>query len=145
MIPRLAGCAAAALLLVVTALAQAPRPKESPTDPVMCVVCGDYTFDRQDATPAVYEGKRIYLCSVNELALIQKDPAKYVWATDVVSGKRVNKIHTPFTADYRVRVRKAKEQGKIETWPRRFFFESAKTRDEFLRNPGKYLRQPYAV
>ena len=123
MIPRLAGCAAAALLLVVTALAQAPRPKESPTDPVMCVVCGDYTFDRQDATPAVYEGKRIYLCSVNELALIQKDPAKYVWATDVVSGKRVNKIHTPFTADYRVRVRKAKEQGKIETWPRRFFFE----------------------
>ena len=77
MIPRLAGCAAAALLLAGTALAQAPRPKESPTDPVMCVVCGDYTFDRKDATPAVYEGKRIYLCSVNELALIKKDPAKH--------------------------------------------------------------------
>ena len=137
--------ASAAFLLAALLFAEPAAPKESPSDPVMCVVCGDYTFDRKDGTPAVYEGKRIYLCSTNELALIRKDPAKYVWATDVVSGKRVNKIHTPFTADRRVRVRKVKEHGKLEVWPRRFFFESAKTRDEFLRHPDKYLKEPYAV
>lgn len=138
--------AAAGFLLAGLLFAQGPAPKkELPTDPVMCVVCGDYTFDRKDATAAVYEGQRIYLCSRNELALIRKDPAKYVWATDIVSGKRVNKIHTPFTADHRVRVQKVKERGKVEVWPRRFFFESAKTRDEFLRHPEKYLKEPYAV
>ena len=121
-----------------------PRPKESPADQVMCVVCGDYTFERRHATPAVYEGKRIHLCSVNELALIEKTPDKYVWSTDVVTGKRVNKIHTAFSADRRVRVHKVKEK-RFEVWPRRFFFESAKSRDEFLRNPARYLREPYAV
>lgn len=138
---------AAAAFCVAAALSIAeskPPPKESPTDPVMCVVCGDYTFDRRDATPAVYEGKRIHLCSANELALIKKTPDKYVWATDVVTGKRVNKIHTPFSADRRVRVHKVKEK-RFEVWPRRFFFESEKSRDEFLRNPAKYLKEPYAV
>jgi len=144
---RRAGLAAAAALCVAAGvlIAEAkPQPQESPTDPVMCVVCGDYTFDRRDATPAVYEGKRIHLCSVNELALIKKNPDKYVWATDVVTGKRVNKIHTPFTADRRVRVHKVKEK-RFEVWPRRFFFESAKSCDEFLRNPQKYLKEPYDV
>jgi len=138
--------AAGALALVAAFLVAEtkPRPKESPADPVMCVVCGDYTFDRRHGTPAVYEGKRIHLCSLNELALIKKTPEKYVWATDVVTGKRVNKIHTAFTADRRVRVHKVKEK-RFEVWPRRFFFESAKSRDEFLRNPGKYLKEPYAV
>lgn len=143
--PRAGTNAAAGFLLAGLLYAQAPAPKELPSDPVMCVVCGDYTFDRKDATAAVYEGQRIYLCSANELALIRKEPAKYVWATDIVSGKRVSKIHTPFTADHRVRVQKLKERGKIEVWPRRFFFESAKTRDEFLRHPEKYLKEPYAV
>ena len=133
-------CLAAGLLVGETK----PRPKESPADQVMCVVCGDYTFDRRLGTPAVYEGKRIHLCSTNELALIKKSPEKYVWATDVVTGKRVNKIHTAFTADRRVRVHKVKEK-RFEVWPRRFFFESAKSRDEFLRNPAKYLKEPYAV
>ncbi len=138
--------AAAALFVAVGVLIaeSKPQPKESPTDPVMCVVCGDYTFDRRDATPAVYEGKRIHLCSLNELALIKKDPGKYVWATDVVTGKRVNKVHTLFTADRRVRIHKVKEK-KFEVWPRRFFFETAKSRDEFLKHPEKYLREPYAV
>lgn len=139
--------AAAGALCLVAALQAAetkPRPRESPTDQVMCVVCGDYTFDRRDGTPAVYEGKRIHLCSLNELALIKKNPDKYVWATDVVTGKRVNKIHTAFTADRRVRVHKVKEK-RFEVWPRRFFFESAKSRDEFLRNPARYLKEPYAV
>ena len=129
---------------ILSAEAPAPR-KESPTDQVMCVVCGDYTFDRRDATPAIYQGKRIFLCSTNELALIQKTPDKYVWATDVVSGRRVHKIQTLFTADRRVRVRKVKESGRTEVWPRRFFFESAKTRDAFQKNPEKYLREPYDV
>lgn len=143
---RWPAAAAAALLSGGMLLALAgTAAKESPTDQVMCVVCGDYTFDRKDATPATYQGKRIYLCTIRELALIEKDPDKYVWGTDVVSGKRVNKISTPFTADRRVRVRKVKEQGKIEVWPRRFFFESAKTRDEFVRNPERYLKEPYAV
>lgn len=133
-------CLAAGLLIAETK----SRPKESPADQVMCVVCGDYTFDRRLGTPAVYEGKRIHLCSTNELALIKKSPEKYVWATDVVTGKRVNKIHTAFTADRRVRVHKIKEK-RFEVWPRRFFFESARSRDEFLRNPAKYLKEPYAV
>jgi len=142
--PRVGTNAAAAFLLAGLLFAQAPAPKPSPSDQVMCVVCGDYTFERKHATPAVYEGERIYLCSMNELALIREEPAKYVWATDVVSGKRVNKIHTRFTADRRVRVHKVKEK-RFEVWPRRFFFESAKSRDEFLRNPQKYLKEPYAV
>ena len=143
---RAAFAAAGALCLVAGLLVAEtkPRPKESPTDQLMCVVCGDYTFERRDATPAVYEGKRIHLCSVNELALIKKTPDRYVWATDVVTGKRVNKIHTPFTADRRVRVHKVREK-RFEVWPRRFFFESAESRDEFARNPQKYLKEPYAV
>lgn len=144
---RRAALAAAGVLCLVGGLLVAetkPRPKESSNDPVMCVVCGDYTFERRLATPAVYEGKRIHLCSLNELALIKKSPDKYVWATDIVTGKRVNKIHTAFTADRRVRVHKVKEK-RFEVWPRRFFFESAKSRDEFLRNPQKYLKEPYAV
>lgn len=143
---RAAFAAAGALALAAAILVaeSKPRPKESPADQVMCVVCGDYTFERRHATPAVYEGKRIHLCSVNELALIRKTPEKYVWATDVVTGKRVNKIHAAFTADRQVRVHKVKEK-RYEVWPRRFFFESAKSRDEFLRNPAKYLKEPYAV
>ena len=133
-------CLVAGLLVAETK----PRPKESPTDQVMCVVCGDYTFERRLATSAVYEGKQIHLCNRNELAVIRKTPEKYVWATDVVTGKRVNKIHTAFTADHRVRVHKVKEK-RFEVWPRRFFFESAKSRDEFRRNPQKYLKEPYAV
>lgn len=139
--------AAAGVLCLVAGFLVAetkPRLKETPADQVMCVVCGDYTFERRHATPADYEGKRIHLCSLNELALIKKTPEKYVWATDVVTGKRVNKIHTAFTADRRVRVHKVKEK-RYEVWPRRFFFESAKSRDEFLRNPAKYLREPYGV
>ncbi len=123
-------------------LAQTP-PKESPTDQVFCVVCGDYTFERKDATPATYEGERISLCSISELDLIKANPEKYVWATDVVSGHRVNKIHTRFTADRKVQVRK--KDGKLETWPRRFFFESEKTMAEFLKNPAKFLKEPYSV
>ena len=143
---RAAFAAAGALCLLAGLLVAEtkPGPKESPTDQVMCVVCGDYTFERRLATPAVYEGKRIHLCSLNELALIRKTPEKYVWATDVVTGRRVNKIHTAFTADHRVRVHKVKEK-RFEVWPRRFFFESAKSRDEFRRNPQKYLKEPYAV
>lgn len=144
---RRAAFAAAGVLCLVAGLLTAqtkPRSKESPADPVMCVVCGDYTFERRHATPAVYEGKRIHLCSLNELALIEKNPDRYVWAIDVVTGKRVNKIHTAFTVDRRVRVHKVKEK-RYEVWPRRFFFESAKSRDEFLRNAAKYLREPYAV
>lgn len=138
---------AAAILLGSTVLsAQAPAPrKKSPTDQVMCVVCGDYTFDRRDGTPATYQGRPIYLCTFRELALIEKNPDKYVWATDVVSGRRVNKIHTAYTVDRWVRVRKVKEGGKLETWPRRFFFETAKTREEFVRHPEKYLKEPYDV
>ena len=143
---RAALAAAGALCLVAGLLVAEtkPRPKESPTEQVMCVVCGDYTFERRHATPAVYEGKHIQLCSLNELALIKKTPDRYVWATDVVTGKRVNKIHTPFSADRRVRVHKVKEK-RFEVWPRRFFFESAKSREEFLGNPQKYLKEPYAV
>lgn len=142
---RRAALGAAMLLAGALLLAVTPAPsKSSLPEQVMCVVCGEYTFDRKHATPAVYQGKRIFLCSMNELALIQKTPDKYVWATDVVSGKRVHKIHTAFTADRRVRVHKVKE-NRFEVWPRRFFFESAGSRDEFLRNPQKYLKEPYAV
>ncbi len=124
------------------AVAQAP-PKESPTDQVMCVVCGDYTFERKDSVSATYEGEKISLCSLNELDLIKANPEKYVWATDPVSGARVNKIHARFTTDHKVQVRK--KEGKVETWPRRFFFESAKTRDEFRKNPSRFLKEPYPV
>ncbi len=134
----------AVTLLLTSALltAQTP-PKGSPTDQVFCVVCGDYTFERKDATPATYEGERISLCNINELDLIKATPDKYVWATDPVTGARVNKVHGRFTIDRRVQVRK--KDGKLETWPRRFFFESEKTRDEFARNPAKFLKEPYSV
>lgn len=110
---------------------------------VVCVLCGDYMFEKKDAQTAIYEGKRIYLCSQKELAALKANPDKYVWGIDPVTGKRVHKIKTEFTADRRVKVRK--KDGKNEVWPRRFFFESQKTRDEFLRNPAKYVKEPYAV
>ncbi len=109
----------------------------------MCVVCGDYTFDRKDGVPATYDGERIWLCSLKELELIQQNPDKYVWGTDPVSGAQVNKIHTRFTVNRMVQVRK--KDGKVETWPRRFFFESATTRDQFLKHPERYLKEPYPV
>jgi len=134
---------ALAALLGAAALSLAEGPsKGSPSDQVICVACGDYTFDRKDATPATYEGKKISLCSINELAMIKRDPDKYVWAADPVSGSRVNKIHTEFTADRRVKVRK--KDGKIEVWPRRFFFESARTRDAFLKTPEMFVKEPYS-
>lgn len=122
-----------------------PQAKEPlrPSEQVMCVVCGDYTFDSKDGTPATYEGEKIWLCSLRELELIKASPEKYVWASDPVSGSRVNKIHSRFTTDYRVQVRK--KDGKVEVWPRRFFFESEKTRAEFLKNPARFLKEPYAV
>ncbi|MGH9369786.1 MAG: hypothetical protein ACRD3M_19210 [Thermoanaerobaculia bacterium] len=109
----------------------------------MCVVCDDYTFDRKDSVPATFEGEKVSLCSLKELDLIKQDPDKYVWATDPVSGNRVNKIHTRLTADRKVQVRK--KDGKIETWPRRFFFESEKTRDQFLKSPERFIKEPYPV
>ncbi|MCA1580951.1 MAG: hypothetical protein LC796_06045 [Acidobacteria bacterium] len=118
--------------------AAAPSP---PADPVICVVCGDYTFPRKDAVAAVYEGEKISLCNLRELDMIRENPGKYVWAQDPVSGARVNKIHTKFTADRTVSVRK--QNGTVENWPRRFFFESEKTRSEFARNPAKFLKEPY--
>lgn len=122
--------------------AQTP-PKESPTDQVICVVCGDYTFDRKDSTPATYEGERISLCTIDELALIKSNPDKYVWAADPVTGARVSKIHSRFTIDHKVQVRK--KDGRLEIWPRRFFFESEKTRSEFVKNPARFLKEPYPV
>jgi len=110
---------------------------------VVCVLCGDYTFSEKDGVSATYEGKRIHLCSLKELTALQKNPDKYVWGTDVVTGRRVHKIKTTFTVDRRVKVRK--KDGKNEVWPRRFFFESQKSRDEFLRNPARYIKEPYAV
>ncbi len=118
-------------------------PKESPNDLVICVVCGDYEFPRKDSVPATFEGEKISLCSANELDLIKQDPDKYVWAIDPVSGARVNKIHTRFTVDRPVQVKK--KDGRIETWPRSFFFESATTRDQFLKRPERYLKEPYPV
>lgn len=113
-------------------------------DLVVCVLCGDYMFEKKDAQTAIYEGKQIYLCSLKELAALKANPDKYVWGIDQVTGKRVHKMRTEFTADRRVKVRK--KDGKNEVcWPRRFFFESQKNRDEFLRNPAKYLKEPYAV
>ena len=53
----------------------------------------------------------------------------------------MNKIHTRFTADQMVSVKK--KNGKIETWPRRFFFESEKNRTAFLQTPSRWLKEPY--
>ncbi len=115
---------------------------QPPSDPVICVVCGDYTFERKDAVAATYEGEKISLCNLRELDWIRDNPDKYVWAQDPVSGARVNKIHTRFIADRMVAVRK--KNGTVESWPRRFFFESAKTRATFLQAPSRWLKEPYA-
>lgn len=106
---------------------------------VVCVLCGDYTFDEKDSARATFQGKQIHLCSMNELELLKKRP-DLVWGTDPVNGHRVNKIHTQFTTDRKVKVQK---NNKIEMWNRRFFFESAATRDAFLKNPERYTREPY--
>lgn len=136
-----------AAFAVLAALAFSARPSEAaqpgPVDPVICVVCGDYTFPRKDAVAATYEGEKISLCSLQELDLIRANPDKYVWAQDPVSGARVNKIHTRFTADRIVSVRK--KNGAVENWPRRFFFESEKTRAAFLKEPSRWLKEPYPV
>ncbi len=129
-------------IAIAASLAAAPPPAPSPpADPVICVVCGDYTFPRKDATAATYDGEKISLCSLRELDLIRENPNKYVWAQDPVSGTKVNKIHTRFTADQMVSVKK--KNGKIETWPRRFFFESEKTRAAFVEAPARWLKEPY--
>lgn len=114
---------------------------ELPKDPVICVVCGDYAFERKDAVAATYEGEKITLCNLKELDWIRANPSKYVWAQDPVSGARVNKIHTHFTADRMVSVKK--KDGTVEQWPRRFFFESEKTRSAFLKEPSHWLKEPY--
>ncbi len=114
---------------------------QPPADPVICVVCGDYTFERKDAVAATYEGEKISLCNLRELEWIRENPAKYVWAQDPVNGARVNKIHTRFTADRMVSVKK--KNGVVESWPRRFFFESEKTRASFLKDPSRWLKEPY--
>jgi YHS domain-containing protein len=131
--------AIAAALAFLASSADAGQP---PKDPVICVVCGDYTFERKDAVAAVYEGEKISLCNLKELDWIRENPAKYVWAQDPVSGARVNKIHTRFTADRMVSVRK--KDGPVEQWPRRFFFESEKTRTAFLKEPSRWLKEPYS-
>ncbi len=138
---RRAGYAVASVTALAGVLSASPPAPSPPVDPVICVVCGDYTFPRKDAVAAVYEGEKISLCNLRELDMIRESPAKYVWAQDPVSGARVNKIHTKFTADRMVSVRK--QNGTVETWPRRFFFESEKTRNEFARNPPKFLKEPY--
>ncbi len=143
MSPRFPALAAALLALSLASAGEEKAPPKAAGDQVMCVVCGDYTFDSKDGTPATYEGEKIWLCNLRELELIKRNPDKYVWATDPVTGARVNKVHTRFTADRRVQVRKS--DGKVEVWPRRFFFESAKTRNEFLTRPEKYVKEPYAV
>lgn len=122
----------------------APAGQPAPhSEQVICVACGDYTFDSNDGRPSTYEGKKIWLCSPAELDMIRANPEKYVWASDPVSGARVHKIRTAFTVDRRVKVRKS--DGKVEEWPRRFFFESEKTRSAFLKAPERYLKEPYAV
>lgn len=145
-----AGLFGALALFSPVATAQAPR--EIPAkqqyahegEPqAICALCGDYTFDKKMATQATYEGKEISLCSLSELELLKKNPDKYVWATDPVSGSKVHKIKTSFTVDRKVKVKK--KDGVVEMWPRRFFFESAKTRDEFLKNPESHLKEPYPV
>lgn len=125
-------------------LSKAP-PVATGKQQVYCAICGDYTFDAQDSQNGIYQGKRVYLCNMKELKMLESTPDKYVWAVDPVSGKKVNKLHTPYSTDRRVRVRKVKEKNRAEVWPRRFFFESAKTRDEFLKNTTKYLKEPYDV
>ncbi len=133
---------AALTSLAVLALLAAHAPAgQPPADPVICVVCGDYTFPRKDSVAATYEGEKISLCNLQELDLIKANPDKYVWAQDPVTGSRVNKIHTRFTADRMVSVRK--KNGAVENWPRRFFFESEKTRAAFLQAPSRWLKEPY--
>jgi YHS domain-containing protein len=133
---------AALTALAVLALVAAHAPAgQLPADPVICVVCGDYTFERKDAVSATYEGEKISLCNLRELDWIRENPNKYVWAQDPVSGARVNKIHTRFSADRMVSVKK--KNGTVESWPRRFFFESEKTRAAFLQAPSRWLKEPY--
>ncbi|HXI13405.1 MAG TPA: hypothetical protein VNM92_12305 [Thermoanaerobaculia bacterium] len=137
--------------LILTLLSAVALSVHSETAPakegkqVVCALCGDYTFDVKHAVTGKYKGKHIHLCSLKELKLLEAKPDQYVWAIDVVSGQRVHKLDTPFTADRRVNVRKVKEKNRREIWPRRFFFESQKNRDEFLRNPARYLKEPYDV
>lgn len=142
--PLLVALLAAGMLLAAPA-GKAGEKEGDHAEQVLCVLCGDYTFDASLGTEAVYKGKKIQLCSVNELKELRKNPDKYVWATDVVTGKKVHKLETVHTVDRRVKVRKVKYDNKIEVWPRRFFFESAESRDAFLKNPEKYLREPYDV
>jgi len=124
------------LLPLVIFLLVAATPQSAPGKQVVCVLCGDYTFDEKDAVKAQFQGREIHLCSSNELALLQKRPA-----TDPVNGHRVNKIQTLYTVDRKVQVQK---NGKLELWPRRFFFESESTRAAFLKNPRRFTREPYA-
>jgi len=133
--------AALAIAAALITIAAAGRPAAR-SEQVICVLCGDYTFDATDATAAVYEGEKIWLCSPRELEMLRASPDDYVWATDPVGGGRVHKIRTRFTTDRRVRVRK--QDGTVEVWPRRFFFGSEKTRAEFLRAPNRYLKEPYS-
>lgn len=135
---------AAAALAIAAAfggIAAAEQPA-SRSEQVVCVLCGDYTFDAKDATAATYEGRKIWLCSTRELEMLRADPGAYVWATDPVSGAKVNKVHTRFTADRGVKVRK--QDGKVEVWPRRFFFASEKTRAAFVNAPERFLKEPYS-
>lgn len=130
------------LCVTASAASDAAEPKRS--ELVHCLLCGDYMFPETLATKAEWKGHTLYLCSINELDELNRNPDKYLFAIDPVSGSKVNRLETGFTHDYYVRVKK-RSTGKVEVWPRRFYFESADTRAKFIEDPSAHLDEPIAV
>lgn len=131
-------------LLAVSATAATDASDAKRPELVHCLLCGDYMFPETIATKAEWNGHTLYLCSINELEELNRNPDKYLFATDPVSGNEVNRLETEFTHDYYVRVKK-RSTGKVEVWPRRFYLESAETRAKFIENPSAHLDEPIPV
>lgn len=80
-------------------------------------------FDH-DLIPVVVNGKTYYGCCPGCAAALQQDP-RYTWATDPVSGKRVDKAEAVILNHHGIAL----------------YFESMETLRAFKQDPEKFLRK----
>ncbi len=84
-----------------------------------------------------YKGQTYYFCNREEAAAFNENQERYLIAQDPTCGRKVSKAETKFFHDQRVKY--VKPTGETQENVKRFFFCSAAHRDQFARQPGKYL------
>lgn len=109
---------------------------------VICFLCDDITMDKSEAVEMTFKGKKVYLCSVSEKEPFEKEPTKWVYATDPVTGKKVDKTATKYTYDQPVKY--VNKKGIERKNKKRYFFESRNNMSEFKAHAEKYVVGKYS-